>query len=97
MYFIDTHTHIYLPEFDDDRNIIIQRAKDSNVEIWHAQKSLTYIQEDVWEDALSVRLGVWYPKENRFLNYVKYFAIQSRTLRIFCVLMSQRLRTAWRL
>jgi TatD DNase family protein len=33
MYFIDTHTHIYLPEFDDDRNIIIQRAKDSNVEI----------------------------------------------------------------
>jgi TatD DNase family protein len=33
MYFIDTHTHIYLPEFDDDRNVIMQRAKDLNVEI----------------------------------------------------------------
>ena len=33
MYFIDTHTHIYLPEFDDDRNAIMQRAKEANVEI----------------------------------------------------------------
>src|SRR5574338_1499484 len=33
MYFIDTHTHIYLPEFDDDRDVIMQRAKDSNVGI----------------------------------------------------------------
>lgn len=33
MYFIDTHTHIYLPEFDDDRETMMRRAKDANVEI----------------------------------------------------------------
>ncbi len=33
MYFIDTHTHIYLPEFDDDRDNIMQKAKEANVEI----------------------------------------------------------------
>jgi TatD DNase family protein len=33
MYFIDTHTHIYLPEFDDDRSTMLQRAKEANVEI----------------------------------------------------------------
>lgn len=33
MYFIDTHTHIYLPEFDDDREIMMQRAKEANVNI----------------------------------------------------------------
>jgi TatD DNase family protein len=33
MYFIDTHTHIYLPEFDDDRDAIIRRAREANVEI----------------------------------------------------------------
>src|SRR4029079_722034 len=33
MYFIDTHTHIYLSEFDDDRSAIMQRAKEANVEI----------------------------------------------------------------
>jgi TatD DNase family protein len=33
MYFIDTHTHIYLSEFDDDRSAVIQRAKEVNVEI----------------------------------------------------------------
>ena len=32
MYFIDTHTHIYLPEFDD-RGAMMQRAKQANVEI----------------------------------------------------------------
>src|SRR5215208_6497941 len=32
MYLIDTHTHIYLPEFDDDRNAMMQRAKDSRVD-----------------------------------------------------------------
>lgn len=31
MYLIDTHTHIYLPEFDEDRNLIMQRAKDVGV------------------------------------------------------------------
>jgi len=33
MYFIDTHTHIYLSEFDEDRDTLMQRAKDANVEI----------------------------------------------------------------
>jgi TatD DNase family protein len=33
MYFIDTHTHIYLPEFDDDREAMMQRAKEANVGI----------------------------------------------------------------
>jgi len=33
MYFVDTHTHIYLPEFDDDREIIMQNANAANVEI----------------------------------------------------------------
>ncbi len=28
---IDTHTHIYLPEFDDDRETMIMRAKDAGV------------------------------------------------------------------
>lgn len=33
MYFIDTHTHIYLPEFDGDRDEMMQRSKEANVEI----------------------------------------------------------------
>jgi len=33
MYFIDTHTHIYLSEFDEDRDNIMQKAKEINVEI----------------------------------------------------------------
>jgi TatD DNase family protein len=33
MYFIDTHTHIYLPEFDDDRDAVMQRAIEANVKI----------------------------------------------------------------
>jgi TatD DNase family protein len=33
MYFIDTHTHIYLPEFEDDRNAMMQRAKEAHIEI----------------------------------------------------------------
>ena len=32
MYFIDTHTHIYLSEFDDDRDEIMKKAQESNVE-----------------------------------------------------------------
>jgi TatD DNase family protein len=31
MYFIDTHTHIYLSEFDDDRELMMQRANEANV------------------------------------------------------------------
>lgn len=33
MYFIDTHTHIYLPEFTDDIDAVMQRAKEANVTI----------------------------------------------------------------
>lgn len=32
MKFIDTHAHLYLKEFDEDRAFMIQRALDSNVE-----------------------------------------------------------------
>jgi TatD DNase family protein len=31
MKLIDTHTHIYLPEFDDDRDLVIKRAVESGV------------------------------------------------------------------
>ncbi|MGZ3853394.1 MAG: TatD family hydrolase, partial [Flavisolibacter sp.] len=31
MYFIDTHTHIYLPEFDDDRETMMKKALEANV------------------------------------------------------------------
>jgi TatD DNase family protein len=33
MYFVDTHTHIYLPEFDEDRPEMMKRALDAHVEI----------------------------------------------------------------
>jgi TatD DNase family protein len=33
MYFIDTHTHIYLPEFEDDRAEMMQRARSAGVEM----------------------------------------------------------------
>jgi TatD DNase family protein len=29
--FVDTHAHLYLPEFDDDRDLMMQRALDSGV------------------------------------------------------------------
>lgn len=32
MKFIDTHTHIYLPEFDEDRSLLIERAAQVQVE-----------------------------------------------------------------
>ena len=32
MKFIDTHTHIYLPEFDPDRDSVIERALEAGVE-----------------------------------------------------------------
>lgn len=31
MYFIDTHTHLFLPEFDEDREEVIERAFQNNV------------------------------------------------------------------
>lgn len=33
MHLIDTHTHIYLPEFDNDRDQVIARSLESGVEI----------------------------------------------------------------
>ena len=27
----DTHTHIYLPEFDDDCDLVLERAKEAGV------------------------------------------------------------------
>ena len=32
MKFIDTHTHLYLPEFDADRDSSVERAINSGVE-----------------------------------------------------------------
>jgi TatD DNase family protein len=32
MQLIDTHTHLYLPEFDDDRDIVVENAVSSGVE-----------------------------------------------------------------
>ena len=29
---IDTHTHIYLEEFDDDRDEVVRRAREAGVE-----------------------------------------------------------------
>jgi TatD DNase family protein len=31
MQFIDTHTHLYLPEFDNDRDLAVERAMNKNV------------------------------------------------------------------
>lgn len=31
MHFIDTHTHIYLPEFDSDRELVIQKARGAGI------------------------------------------------------------------
>lgn len=33
MYLVDTHTHIYLPEFDEDRAAMIERARDNKINI----------------------------------------------------------------
>jgi TatD DNase family protein len=32
MQLIDTHTHLYLPEFDTDRQVVVQKAMDAGVE-----------------------------------------------------------------
>ena len=31
MYLIDSHTHIFLEEFDSDRDLVIQRASEAGV------------------------------------------------------------------
>src|SRR5690606_26497380 len=45
-----------------------QKEDNKNVEIWNAQNQLTFLQENLWEEALSVRLGVWYPEEDKFIK-----------------------------
>ena len=35
MYFIDSHTHIYLPEFQDDRLAMMERARNAGVELFN--------------------------------------------------------------
>lgn len=34
-FLIDTHTHIYLPEFDDDRSAVMERAEGSGVKAFY--------------------------------------------------------------
>jgi TatD DNase family protein len=34
MYLIDSHTHIFLEEFDPDRDLVIQRAREAGVQIF---------------------------------------------------------------
>ena len=34
MYLIDSHTHIFLEEFDSDRDIVIQRAREAGVRMF---------------------------------------------------------------
>jgi len=91
MYFIDSHTHIYLPEFDDDRDTMMQRAKEANVEITilPAIDSTTHIAmlttESAYENCYSM-IGLHpcsvnqdYEKElaivNDYLNQRKFIAI----------------------
>src|SRR5512138_1943429 len=31
LHFIDTHTHLYLPEFDEDRDDVVKRAQENGV------------------------------------------------------------------
>ncbi|MGZ5286960.1 MAG: TatD family hydrolase [Flavisolibacter sp.] len=35
MYLIDTHTHIYLSEFDDDRAVTMERAREAGVQAFY--------------------------------------------------------------
>jgi len=39
-----------------------------NVEIWDAQKQLTYLQESLWKNAFSNKLGVWFPENHKFIS-----------------------------
>jgi len=34
MYLIDSHTHIFLEEFDQDRDLVVQRAKEAGVQLF---------------------------------------------------------------
>lgn len=53
MYIIDTHTHIYLPEFDEDRDAMMDRARTEGVK----QFFLPAIDSSTHEKMLEVEKG----------------------------------------
>ena len=60
MHLIDTHTHIYLPEFDDDRDEVVNRAVQSSV----AKLLMPNIDKDSLSRMLEVEnrhSGICYP------------------------------------
>lgn len=67
---IDTHTHIYSAEFDDDREVVMQRALQAGVEhIILPNENLDSIDrlwatQDRWHDVVSVAVGL-HPEEVR--------------------------------
>ena len=48
--FIDTHTHLYLPEFEPDRSLVVQNALDSGV----GKLLLPNIETTSWEPMLNL-------------------------------------------
>ncbi|MBQ7690992.1 MAG: TatD family hydrolase [Muribaculaceae bacterium] len=67
---IDSHTHLYAPEFDDDREAMVTRAREAGVT--HvilpnesvASVPLLWAMQDSWPDFVSVALGL-HPEEVR--------------------------------
>ncbi len=60
MQLIDSHTHLYLPEFEDDREEVISRALDNNI----AKMLLPNINKDTVEAVLKMAddyPGICYP------------------------------------
>lgn len=60
MNFIDTHCHLYLPEFDDDRQVAIQRALDTGV----TKILLPNIDSSSWQSMLELfddHQGICFP------------------------------------
>jgi TatD DNase family protein len=83
MYFIDTHTHIYLPEFDEDREAAMQRAKEADIgiTIMPAIDSATHenmmMVESTYENCYSM-MGLHPCSVNE--NYEKQLAIINKYL-----------------
>ena len=50
MFFIDSHTHLYLEQFDDDRNEVVERAIKEGVEIM----LLPNIDKDSFDDMMAL-------------------------------------------
>jgi TatD DNase family protein len=91
MYFIDTHTHIYLPEFDGDRDEMMHRTKEANVEITimpaidSATHNAMFTMESTYENCYSMiglhpcSVDQHYEKElnivNEYLSKRKFIAI----------------------